>query len=357
MKEILRFLVTAVIICILLTLTIFTIKYTSLTKHLIFIDQNYIKNIDFLLKLIQIIIIKHHILIFFITTFLTPLFFMNSIRVKVMVTYGKGMLISIVLGLLFIIILVLFSQKDITTSEPKLYYSKEKIYKSHNNLKIGDKILFYSKYKDNRFSNILLSPPIVSSNFVLTFSFSGKLKNNKIILNDPLHIEEKGITLTKKKVIPYFQNENNVFTSIKKEVNNKINYINNIISYIPLLKYEEYLVSQINNFYKKNIGIQTLYKIISFLFEIIGIIIIFFSVGLILSTKNMPLLNLFTSFILGLLLVYLLTISYSLAEQRLDIVVKYINMPNIPGILILLISAILFLFAYMKYERIILQTQ
>ncbi|MDH4129804.1 MAG: hypothetical protein OEV44_13685, partial [Spirochaetota bacterium] len=294
-------------------------------------------------------------------------------------------------------------KKDLTneTSYNTLLHNNiDKLFTSSNVLTLNGTSIYYSFYEsDNKSNKKIFSNVIVSQsdkenpNYNQIYLFKeANLINNKIILRDLKETISTHDNITKKPSLPVeldinhfinrFRSKEKVFSppieskepskKIKENLENQITFPLMVENEDSLIKsalvksfnfdiinnYENYLNLQIVNV--KNIlagdkiGGSWL-KLLNFIIEIISIILILLAIGVIISTKNVPLLNFISSMITTTLLLIGLAYYFPLPEKIIKLISTEISfLPGIivPGIVLIISSVLLILIAYIKYRNI-----
>ncbi len=369
LKENLRFLIIIASLLITITGTLFLFSRTDLTRQYIIKPYNINKLNEIPQKYIKDLL-EYPAIICFTTLYLSILFFMNTIHLKITLTFWKGFLFTIfwsfALTALFIGFLPI-SQKSIVKQSPQSFL--DKVYSSSNVININGTTLFYSLYakEKNVFRNLLIAskhknkPLYYSPEAIFDKSKRQiKLKGVKVIGQNELSPIKMPVSLDMSQFLKRMYVD-----KLSLDHSRKLKaMIHRTFRYFPLTPYKEHLTSQTKRVYdfvtQENFSMDSWKTILNFFAEVLASVLIFGSIGIILTTRGLPFINLLTSTVVGIFLI-LGIIHYHFNSQSLieplTTTFSFLPVELISGSLFMLLAVPVFLLAFLRYKKIHLLPQ
>ncbi|GMT49416.1 MAG: hypothetical protein IEMM0008_0955 [bacterium] len=369
LKENLRFLIIFVSLLITITGPLFLFSRTDLTRHYIVKSYTIDKLSEISTKYIKDLL-EHPAIIYFTILYLSILFFMNTIHLKITLTFWKGFLFiifwSFALTALFTGFLPI--SRDSTVKQSSQHFLDE-VYSSSRVLNINGTTLFYSLYakEKNVFRNLLVASK--DRNIPLYYSPEAisdkskrqiKLNNVKVMGQNESSPKEMPVSLDMSQFLKRMYVD-----KLSLDHSRKLrDMIQKTFRYVPLTPYQEHLTSQTKGIYNfvthENVSMDSWKTVLNFFIEILGTILIFGSIGIVLTTRSLPLINLLTSTIAGFLLIFGL-IHYHFNSQSiiepLTTTFSFLPTELISGSLFMLMALPVFLLAFLRYKKIHLLPQ
>ncbi len=364
LKANLRFLIIFVSLLITITGTLFLFSRTDLTKKYILESYKISKLGEIPQKYVEDLL-EYPAVIYFTTLYLAILFFLNTVHLKITLTFWKGFLFTILWSLLLTGLFISFTPippDPDRKQSPKNFM--DKVYESSKVLNINGTTLFYSLYAKDKsvFRNLLIASK--DQNKPLYYVPEGVFDKNKrqIKLNDVKVIGQnelgpKGmpVSLDMSQLLKRMYVEKLSLDHSKKLQN----IIQRVSPYFPLNPYKNHIKSQTQQVYdfvtSEKVSMDSWKTVFNFFAEILGTVLVFGSIGILMNTRSLPFVNLFTSSVLGFLLVFGL-IHYHLNSQSLmdSLTSTFLFLPNemLSGLLFLAIALPFFLLAFLRYKKI-----
>ncbi len=364
LKENLRFLIIFVSLLITITGTLFLFSRTDLTKKYILESYKISKLGEIPQKYVEDLL-EYPAVIYFTTLYLAILFFLNTVHLKITLTFWKGFLFTILWSLLLTGLFISFApiHPDPDNKQSPQNFM-DKVYESSKVLNINGTTLFYSLYAKDKsvFRNLLIASK--DQNKPLYYVPEGVFDKNKrqIKLNDVKVIGQnelgpKGmpVSLDMSQLLKRMYVEKLSLDHSKKLQN----IIQRVSPYFPLNPYKNHIKSQTQQVYdfvtSEKVSMDSWKTVFNFFAEILGTVLVFGSIGILMNTRSLPFVNLFTSSVLGFLLVFGL-IHYHLNSQSLmdSLTSTFLFLPNemLSGLLFLAIALPFFLLAFLRYKKI-----
>ncbi len=361
LKENLRFLIIFVSLLIIITGPLFLFSRTDLTKKYI-LESYKVSKLGEIPKKYAEDLLEYPAVIYFTTLYLAILFFLNTIHLKITLTFWKGFLFTIFWSLVLTGLFIGFApipSDSIRKQSPEHFM--DKVYGSSRVLNINGTTLFYSLYAKNKntFRNLLIASK--DRNKPLYYVPEGVFdKSKRQVKLDNVKVIGQNDT-TKPNNLDMSQLLKRMYVEkLSLDHSKKLkNITQRILPYFPLNPYKEHIKSQRKQVYdfvtSESVSMDSWKPVFNFFAEILGSILLFGSIGILMNTRSLPFVNLVTSSVLGFLLVFGLIHYHFNFQSLMDLVTSNISfLPKeiFSGVLFLLIAAPFFILALLRYKKI-----
>ncbi|MDH5681859.1 MAG: hypothetical protein OEZ36_09740 [Spirochaetota bacterium] len=381
LQESLRFLFILIIVFFILSLVVFLVSFGDLSTRYMLEQVSSNKTLDTLRLYLEMF--KELSGGIYLLGFLVSIVFYScSARMKVVTTVAKTLVISLIAGLIFVLAAMLIPAIK-KSGETRAIVSKdqqiEKLYQTSSALNMNGHVMYYSVYQKNPgiFHNVVL---VASKALKEKTIYSSKAvldkEKQKLKLLSP-HIIEQGklIPMPAKSYKPKEKKatQNNSVTldmsrfisRVKmKELNlghfKTVNeWVDKALSYVPLSNYLKTANTRMDGLRNMIHGKDKLTKahwinLTNFLLELIALIIISLSLGILLYNNTVPIYNTLAAIAITIGLLALLSNFYPLPAKAISWASSGLSfMPDIiSGLALLIVSAVTLALAIVKYRLI-----